>query len=68
MSQKPDPVEVAARVVEAGLCATCVHVRMVENDRGSRFYLCELAKVDPRFARYPRLPVLVCSGWQAVSP
>ena len=67
MPQTPDSAQVAARVAEAGLCATCAHARIIENDRGSRFYLCELAKIDPRFARYPRLPVLACSGWQAVA-
>lgn len=46
-----------------GLCATCQHVRVIENRRGSRFFLCRLSETDPRFARYPRLPVLRCSGY-----
>jgi len=46
-----------------GLCATCKNVRRVTSDRGSRFYLCELSKVDARFPKYPRLPVLNCSGY-----
>jgi hypothetical protein len=36
----------------------------MESDRGSVFYLCELSKVDPRFPKYPRLPVLSCPGYQ----
>jgi len=39
-------------------------VRRIVSDRGSVFYLCELAKIDARFAKYPRLPVLSCFGYQ----
>lgn len=49
----------------AGLCPRCAHVRRIENRRGSVFLLCELADRDPRFARYPRLPVLECPGFRA---
>jgi hypothetical protein len=48
----------------AGLCASCIHARVMRSDRGSLFYLCELSRVDPRFAKYPRLPVLSCSGYE----
>ena len=48
----------------AGLCATCVHVRRVTSDRGSVFYLCQLSKVDPKFPKYPRLPVIECRGYE----
>jgi len=48
----------------AGLCADCVHARRVESDRGSVFIFCELSRSDPRFAKYPRLPVLSCSGYK----
>lgn len=46
-----------------GLCGTCVNARVVESARGSRFWLCELSRTDPRFPRYPRLPVLRCGGY-----
>jgi hypothetical protein len=49
---------------EAGLCADCVHAREIESSRGSRFLLCELSRTDPRFAKYPRLPVLKCAGYR----
>jgi len=54
-----------ARVTRAraGLCADCVHARSVESDRGSVFLLCELSRSDPRFTKYPRLPVLSCNGY-----
>jgi hypothetical protein len=47
----------------AGLCADCAHARPIESSRGSSFLLCELSKSDPRFVKYPRLPVLRCSGY-----
>jgi len=46
----------------AGLCVDCRHARCVESDRGSVFVLCELSRDDPRFAKYPRLPVFECAG------
>jgi hypothetical protein len=49
----------------AGLCARCAHALVVRNDRGSRFYLCRLAASDPRFAKYPHLPVRRCPGYAA---
>ena len=47
-----------------GLCATCLHMREIVSDRGSVFYRCSLADADPAFPKYPRLPVLKCSGFQ----
>jgi hypothetical protein len=49
---------------DAGLCAECVHARHIESSHGSVFYLCELSHTDPRFAKYPRLPVLSCDGYK----
>ena len=46
-----------------GLCAACCHAREVQSARGSTFYLCRLAAIDPRFVKYPRLPVLRCAGY-----
>jgi len=46
-----------------GLCQDCVHARRIESDRGSVFFLCQLALTDARFPKYPRLPVLTCSGY-----
>lgn len=47
----------------AGLCGDCARSRRVESSRGSVFFLCELSASDPRFPKYPRLPVLSCSGF-----
>jgi hypothetical protein len=47
-----------------GLCADCRFMRRMESARGSVFYLCERAKTDARFVKYPRLPVLQCQGYE----
>jgi hypothetical protein len=47
----------------AGLCASCACARRVESSRGSLFFLCERSATDPRFAKYPRLPVQACAGY-----
>jgi hypothetical protein len=41
-----------------------VHLQLVESARGSTFYLCRLSSIDPRFPRYPPIPVLACAGFQ----
>lgn len=46
----------------AGLCERCVHARLVASAR-SAFLRCGLADRDPRFPRYPPLPVLRCAGF-----
>jgi len=54
---------VSALPGSAGLCADCMYARRVPNRRGSTFLLCGRAAHDPRFARYPALPVLRCAGY-----
>lgn len=51
-------------MTEPGLCRLCVHARIVENDRGSLFWLCTAAATHPGLARYPALPVLRCPGFE----
>ncbi len=46
----------------AGLCASCRHARVTHNHRGHDFWRCGRSDVDPRFARYPRMPVRRCAG------
>jgi len=48
----------------AGLCARCLHARLIVSGRGSRFVLCERSKTDARFPRYPPLPVRACAGFE----
>lgn len=54
---------VAALPVPAGLCETCEHLRILASRR-SVFVRCGLAETDPRFPRYPALPVAKCRGYQ----
>jgi hypothetical protein len=48
----------------AGLCDACRHQKLVGNTRGSVFSLCLRSRTDPRFPRYPRLPVAECPGYE----
>jgi hypothetical protein len=57
---------VATRAVPAGLCASCEHLRVLASRR-SVFVRCGLADTDPRFPRYPALPVTACAGYQEAS-
>jgi hypothetical protein len=50
-----------------GLCASCEHARVIRGAR-SQFWMCRLAETDPRFPRYPALPGISCSGYQAGKP
>jgi hypothetical protein len=52
---------------QLGLCADCVHARLIESAKGSQFLLCQLSHSDPTFLKYPRLPVLVCAGYSPKS-
>jgi hypothetical protein len=61
MNDRPEPQQAGP---PAGLCDTCRHARIVTSRRGSRFVLCELSRRDPRFARYPTLPVARCAGYE----
>ncbi len=54
--------------VSAGLCADCIHVKVIRSDRESVFYLCGLSFADSRFPKYPRLPVLSCDGYVHAPP
>lgn len=51
-----------------GLCAGCSHARIVENDRGSRFWLCRAASWHPALRKYPGLPVLQCPAFTPGTP
>jgi hypothetical protein len=53
---------------DPGLCARCAHARVQRSARGSRFWRCRRADLDPAFRRYPPLPVLRCPGFEAGTP
>jgi len=50
-----------------GLCADCRHMRLIKTDRGATFYFCQRSATDPKFPKYPRLPVLECSGYEQLT-
>jgi hypothetical protein len=54
------------RPEEVGLCATCRHMETIASTRGSRFYLCQFSLIDPRFKKYPVLPMLACEAFELV--
>ncbi|HTC77681.1 MAG TPA: hypothetical protein VK657_03650 [Terriglobales bacterium] len=60
----PRDEETASDRAQVGLCASCRHSRQMTSDRGSVFWFCELSATDPRFPKYPRLPVLSCAGYE----
>jgi len=47
-----------------GLCAQCLHARRIVSAKGSLFWLCGRSEWDPRFVKYPRLPILRCDGYE----
>lgn len=49
---------------DVGLCLTCRCKRVVTNRRGSVFFRCARADTDPRYVRYPPLPVETCPGYE----
>jgi hypothetical protein len=52
-----------AELPKTGLCEHCVHARRVASARGSVFLLCLVHETNAAFAKYPRLPVVKCSGY-----
>lgn len=52
--------------IQPGLCARCQFARTITSAKGSVFWLCRKGEEDPRFPKYPRLPVLHCPGFLIV--
>jgi len=50
-----------------GLCGDCAYARVIDSGR-STFLLCQRALTDPRFGKYPPLPVLWCPGYERQPP
>lgn len=48
----------------AGLCGECLHGRQITSGKGAVFWLCRRSVEDPRYPKYPRLPVLRCPGYE----
>jgi hypothetical protein len=48
----------------AGLCASCVHQKLIRSGRGSTFSMCLRHREEPAYPKYPRLPVTACPGYE----
>ena len=55
-----DPVSRLRRI--AGLCGSCRHALLRPTQKDTVYLRCGLAATDPRYAKYPQLPVLRCPG------
>ncbi len=47
-----------------GLCCGCRLASAQTSARGSAFWRCRLSEANPKFMRYPPLPVLACEGFE----
>src|SRR5438093_12408288 len=51
-------------VAAVGRCFPCRWMRAAGNQRGATFVRCTRADTDPRFVRYPTLPMRTCAGYE----
>jgi hypothetical protein len=56
------------RAARVGLCAGCAHASVQRSARGSEFWRCRRADVDPTLRRYPPLPVRACHAFERGQP
>lgn len=52
-----------ADISHVGLCLDCEYSKHVEAKEDAVYFLCHRFFTDPTFPKYPRLPVLGCSGY-----
>lgn len=46
-----------------GLCRRCTYARQVPAGH-TLYWMCERSLTDPAYAKYPRLPMLSCPGYE----
>jgi hypothetical protein len=63
MNDPPHP-EQGMPAATAGLCAGCANARVITSSRGAHFLLCQASVTDPRYPRYPTLPVRRCAAFK----
>jgi hypothetical protein len=67
MTEDPTPVQDGPVLgSEPGCCGECLHARVNVTRRGTAYLRCLRAVWDVRLARYPRLPVRSCPGFEPV--
>ena len=52
-----------ADISHVRLCLDCEYAKHVEAKEDTVYFLCQRFLTDPMFPKYPRLPVLRCSGY-----
>ncbi len=57
------PTTFSRLLADAGRCRSCRHAALKTTAR-SVFVWCRRSETDSRFAKYPRLPVIECSGYE----
>ncbi|MBC8074382.1 MAG: hypothetical protein IAG13_39040 [Deltaproteobacteria bacterium] len=50
---------------DPGLCRRCRHAHAITSARGSSFWRCKVHDVEPSWPKYPPLPVLRCTRFEA---
>ncbi|MEE8507732.1 MAG: hypothetical protein V3T07_01595 [Myxococcota bacterium] len=53
-----------AHSAEVGLCYECRFARRTPSAKGGFFWRCGRSESDPRYLRYPPLPVEHCAGFE----
>jgi hypothetical protein len=54
-------------LVQKGICLDCKLAKIIISAKASRFIQCQKHFEDNRFAKYPRLPVMACLGFEKQS-
>jgi len=49
---------------EKGLCADCRHARAIRAASERGYIQCLRSRTDPRYPKWPRLPILSCPGYE----
>jgi O-methyltransferase involved in polyketide biosynthesis len=70
MPERPSDDDGAWRRLGAvpGLCGACSHAKLNQTRRGTAYLRCTRAEWDSALARYPRLPVTECPGFDSTDP
>lgn len=62
------PQERPPETDRVGLCRSCRFGDAVASSRGAEFWRCLRSLEEPEYSRYPRLPVVVCRGYEPRQP
>jgi hypothetical protein len=55
-------------LAKVGLCTRCKQAKRVVSSKNSTFWLCQRSRIDERYSKYPRLPVVRCAGHEHGDP